>query len=163
MLYTPTDEELDALYAEANKRSYENRDRFLQRPIEGDSDDIWRKDWLTRDYPSLTRNLSTGILEVVAQAKEPVPVIKDLEFVEDSLGCEWMYMVDSDERVMEVYRSNYEGNRRNDLRGMGRLSMMEELKTVPNLTACFRLAELPDEEEFLRKSEMKDEEEEDAD
>lgn len=41
--------------------------------------------------------------------------------------------------------------------------MTEELKTVPNLTVCFRLAELPDEEEFLRKSEMKDEEEEDAD
>lgn len=107
--------------------------------------------------------MSAEILEVVAQAEEPVPVIKDLEFVEDSLLCEWVYVVDLDERVMEVYRSNHEGNRRNDLRGMGRLSITEELQTVPNLTACFRLAELPDEEEFLRKSEMEDKKEEDAD
>lgn len=58
---------------------------------------------------SLSRNTGAGILELAAQAteKRPVKVVNSLEFINDQLMCEWVYVLDLDANVLEVYASDH--------------------------------------------------------
>jgi hypothetical protein len=53
-------------------------------------------------YPHLSRDCGAQILELV-QAGKATEVSMDLDFAQDSLFCEWAYVLDMDNKVLEVY------------------------------------------------------------
>ncbi|KAI8810454.1 hypothetical protein BJ742DRAFT_800362 [Cladochytrium replicatum] len=62
----------------------------------------YRGDTLPR---SLNRDTGAMILNLVANATEPVPIVISLNFIHDTLFCEWAYVVDLDEGTFEVFGS----------------------------------------------------------
>ncbi|NUS02059.1 MAG: hypothetical protein HOV97_05790 [Nonomuraea sp.] len=57
----------------------------------------------SKAYPALTRDTGADILRLVAD--ETVSFVKDSRsFAQDSLFCEWGYVIDLDNDVVEVYR-----------------------------------------------------------
>lgn len=97
---------------------------------------------------SLSRNTGAGILELAAWTTEerPVKVVSSLEFVNNQLMCEWVYVLDLDADVLEVYNSGHGGWEFSvsDIKGHGRSSEVGGGKTA--LIMSFKLAELPDSE-----------------
>ena len=58
-------------------------------------------------YPQLSRDTGAKVLAQVALAQvagETLPLTDSISFAEDSLFCEWAYVVDLDENKFEVYR-----------------------------------------------------------
>lgn len=114
-VYEPTEEELAAIDAECQAWDDEREAQNLR----------WEPNMfgVNQLYPSLARETSAGILALIARAgrtatkdamagdakgdaeNEPkkIPVRLDLEFANDALFCEWVYVVDLDKEVMEVY------------------------------------------------------------
>jgi hypothetical protein len=62
----------------------------------------------SEDYPSLTRDTCAGILELVASATDKVPLVNEMAFIEDTLFCEWAYVIDLDTRELKVYAGTQE-------------------------------------------------------
>lgn len=56
-------------------------------------------------HASLSRDTGAGILEMIASATEdkPVPIINDFDFVDDGVMCEWAWVVDLDNEVLEMF------------------------------------------------------------
>lgn len=56
-------------------------------------------------YPSLSWDTGAKILELIygAKDKEIIPLSNELPFAQDSLFCEWGYVVDLDKNTFEVY------------------------------------------------------------
>ena len=52
-----------------------------------------------KDYPSLTRDTGGGILKVIANATEPIPLVLDKEFRNDDLFCEGVYEINLDDET----------------------------------------------------------------
>lgn len=63
---------------------------------------------LTEAYPSLSRDTCAGILEVVANATERVPLVNEMAFLQDTLFCEWAYVFDLDTYTLKVYAGTEE-------------------------------------------------------
>lgn len=61
--------------------------------------DVARK--FTAKHPSLSRDTGAGVLPLIQ--KGPVPLHLDVLFVNDSLFCEWCYVLDLDKNTFEVY------------------------------------------------------------
>ena len=57
-------------------------------------------------YPSLTRDTGADILNVIAEATEPVPLYLDIDFENDDLFCEGVYTVNLDNKT---FTSKYDG------------------------------------------------------
>ena len=57
-------------------------------------------------YPSLSRDTGSDILGLVLRATEdnPLYVHSQLDFVNDSLFCEWCYVIDINKKTFEVYK-----------------------------------------------------------
>ena len=51
------------------------------------------------DYPSLSRETGTGILDVIASADGLVPLVLDHGFEDDALFCEGVYTINLDTRT----------------------------------------------------------------
>jgi len=124
MIYTPTQAEL----TEWDEQCY---DQYKYLP-----------DSVQQIVPSLSRDTSHKILGIVANAETPVPIQTNIDFINDSLMCEWAYVVDLDENVYEVHRSIY-----------GRSPCWNErfdgFPNAPEMIQCFDLGALPSEEDFL--------------
>lgn len=60
--------------------------------------------------PSLHRNTGARILQLIFDQKNEVLLEDEIEFAKDGLFCEWMYVVDLDRKVLEVYKGIYNGN-----------------------------------------------------
>ena len=57
-------------------------------------------------YPSLTRDTGASILNVIAEATEPVPLYLDIDFENDELFCEGVYTVNLDNKT---FTSKFDG------------------------------------------------------
>lgn len=100
-----------------------NRDRFIQRldacfkPTKevlnqwyldvGHDGSEWVDmdvaDEFKKHHPSLSRDTGAVILALILESTEPVPITLTIDFAADSLFCEWLYVVDLDKNVLEVY------------------------------------------------------------
>ena len=54
-------------------------------------------------YPSLHRDTGAEILDLIRIADDIVPLYNDAEFAKDGLFCEWTYVIDLDNEMLEVY------------------------------------------------------------
>lgn len=66
---------------------------------------------VSQNHDSLSRDTGAGILHMIASAtaSEPVPILNDFEFIEDSIMCEWAWVVGLDKEVLEAF-SNHPTN-----------------------------------------------------
>lgn len=112
-------------------------------------------------HPQLDRCMSADIIKFVANngGASPFPVLLDLEFAQDSLFCEWAYVIDFDTNTFEVYRGfNHEP-----------LTEGERFYRKPNeaveyhpvkLVATYELTNLPTNNAFTKAfNEVEDDEE----
>jgi hypothetical protein len=92
-IYKPSVKELDDIYANF---SDENGMSTLEQGEE-----------FSDVYPSLSRDTGAGILEVIANATQPIPLYLDLDFESDTLMCEGVYTINLDN---DTFTTLYEGN-----------------------------------------------------
>ncbi len=60
-------------------------------------------DYFKEQHPTLQRDMGADILQHIYDSEQPVEVSLDLEFMNDSLFCEWVYVIDLDNNKLEVY------------------------------------------------------------
>lgn len=101
---------------------------------------------------STTGIFGAAVLEHVAEAGDESVEVKislDMEFASDGLMCSWAYAVDLDAEVLEVYRGYHGPSEK--LRGVADAGRFKETNVRGQLLkATFALAELPEEDEFLK-------------
>ncbi len=144
-LYVPSQEELHRLQDEVVQWGRQ-RDQSRRSPEALQTFKSLYPDPVTQDngpYPSLYREFSAKMLWHIAQAgcqdprdsigseapstsedgeehkkKTAIPIVPKLEFVNDPLFCEWVYVVDLDKELLEVYHDSavkHEGHRFEDV------------------------------------------------
>lgn len=102
------------------------------------------KDW-TKLYPHLTRSVSAELLTLICRAGG-LALVDSLDFANDSLFCEWAYVIDYDQNVFEVYK----GFNKKKARGRFGSGKKNEDGYYPvTLLASFPLDDLPSDKEFL--------------
>jgi len=100
-LYTPTEAQLDGWLNETNDAT----NAFTQRLLRvGEDEPMPEKPGPL--YPSVSRDTGAKVLDLVANTSRPIPIVKELEFIRDTLFCEWAYVIDLDVEVLEVYAGN---------------------------------------------------------
>jgi hypothetical protein len=117
--------------------------------------------WLKANYPSLTRDTGAEILQCIMDSANGLPLRDETMFAADSVFCEWAYVVNLDDEVLEVYKGFNqtpltEGERFAHLQPTSCLNGYYPVK----LAATFKFSELPSEEVFCATLEPKDEDEE---
>lgn len=146
--YTPTDAEVEEVSQAIAKLEREYLDTAVAAGVAPPAKELSERTQAL--CPSLSRDTSAEILEVVANATAgaPVPIRLGLEFIHDGLFCEWAYVVDLDAEVLEVFNSieeEHEGSsqRFKDVPGAVK-------NEVPSLVKAYAFAELPaTDDEFL--------------
>lgn len=61
-----------------------------------------QSNWFDKNYPELSRNTGAGILEVIQDKQGELKVRLDPEFKEDTLFCEYNYIIDFDKETVSV-------------------------------------------------------------
>ncbi|CAK3824797.1 Hypothetical predicted protein [Lecanosticta acicola] len=112
-------------------------------------------------HEALSRDTSAKVLEIIAEAtpETKVLIFKDLEFVNNTVLCEWAYVVDLDQEVFEVFEG-YEGSRSKGERAQSnRFQDVGPLEAeVPILVSSFSfdsLADLPSDGDFVEKVDLR--------
>lgn len=179
-LYSPTEEDFNAINAKVEDFLKEAQARYRQlssmedEPNENgeSSDSKLQEELLNNEHirrpmyyvcPSLSRDTGAEILDVIASSTEPIPAIPDLEFIFDSVFCEWAYVIDLDSDTLEAYAKGFktlEGTRFDDLDLKkqhdedGAKDAVDgppmPPKVSPGLMGSWDLSMLPSEEQFLR-------------
>ncbi|RYP46052.1 hypothetical protein DL768_007678 [Monosporascus sp. mg162] len=155
-LYEPTEDQLNAWYAEMQRATQEH---YARRPP---TDKREFEEWCNvrhpgRDVcPSVSRDTGADILWLVADAtaERPVPVVPDIEFLAETYFCEWAYVVDLDEHVLEVYGSPKRLVHRGlpvlgDGSRFRRVESLKDAESLPSLVGRFPFDNLPSREEFV--------------
>jgi len=70
---------------------------------EEERDKIYNSNWKS-EYPQLSRDIGAEILNLIFEDKIPEVLINSINFAGDSLFCEWAYLLDLDNEVLEIYR-----------------------------------------------------------
>jgi hypothetical protein len=99
-------------------------------------------------YPHLSRDAGAKILRMIADRDDVDSVMLSTEFAANGLFCEWAYVLDLDEDVLEVYEGFQKGNCE------GRFADMKPPKDngyqPVSLVAKFPFGDMPDSGEFCR-------------
>lgn len=100
-------------------------------------------------YPQLSRDTGAKILEIVAGATDEIKLQNSLDFSQDSLFCEWAYVIDFDKNTFEVYQgfieTPFDASERFYTAGQEDDNGLYPFRLIKT----FDLSALPSEEEFL--------------
>ena len=92
--YTPSESEMDEIV-----NQFANENGMM----------TWEMgEQFTKMYPSLSRDTGAGILELIANADEIVPLVLDKEFENDDLFCEGVYTINLDDNTFTTKYGNNE-------------------------------------------------------
>lgn len=101
-------------------------------------------------HPELSRDTGAKILGIVAGATGEIKLQNSLDFSQDSLFCEWAYVIDFDQNTFEIYQGFNETPLEESERFYTADQKEDENGMYPvKLLKSFDLSELPSEEEFL--------------
>ena len=108
----PSGQGLTALRFLRDESNVDKLDKGLYYVYETDSDNIQKAMDRTGEnfekvYPSLIRDTGAGILELIANTRDSVPVFLDTDFENDELFCEGVYTVNLDDKT---FTTKYDGN-----------------------------------------------------
>lgn len=106
------------------------------------------KDFCSK-YPQLSRDTGAGILKIVANATGEIKLENNSDFSQDSLFCEWAYVIDFDKNTFEVYRGFNEAPLDESDRFYTDNQEDDNGLYPVRLIKSFDLSALPSEEEFL--------------
>jgi len=103
----------------------------------------------SNNYPENSRDTGADILEIIQNADRPIKLVNQIDFANDSLFCEWAYVIDLDKNVLEVYK----GFNKEPLQEDERFSSPDEDKDGEycpiKLAQTFALDALPSEDDFI--------------
>jgi hypothetical protein len=82
------------------------------------------RDW-PKKFPELSRDTSADLLQMILETPEGLGLVDTSSFAADSLFCEFAYVIDLDENVLEVYEGFQDAS--NEIEG--RFAEMEGTNT----------------------------------
>lgn len=118
-------------------------------------------DKFDKKYPELSRDTGSDILKLIAETDRVLKIQNSIDFVGDSLFCEWAYVIDFDKNTFEVY----EGFNQKPLNSTERFydyfnkdqeHAHGDIYYPCRLIASFDLNNLPNKEDFLNICEPKE-------
>ncbi|KAI0800398.1 hypothetical protein C8Q74DRAFT_1236298 [Fomes fomentarius] len=124
-------------------------DTMLYEPTEAQVDAWNAAEGEVHPAPSLSRDTGAKILELVANATVPVPLFRSIDFLTDGLFCEWAYVVDLDEDVVEVYNNGSDGDQERAWERFKGVEGLENATYLPSMVGSWKFEELPDEVTFV--------------
>ena len=98
-------------------------------------------------YPTLAAATGAGILGLLADTSGPVAVQKNLRFIADTVFCEWAYVVDLDQEVLEVWAGEFT-ECRDVTQTRFDAFLKPEQRVRPGMVGKFGFANLPTDEEM---------------
>lgn len=105
-------------------------------------------DRIKAKYPQLDRDMGAGVLDYIMNNNEII-LKNSIDFAEDSLFCEWGYVIDLDKNTFEVYRGFNKSPLDNNERFYN-LGVKDDNGYYPvKHIISFYLKSLPIEEKFL--------------
>jgi hypothetical protein len=116
----------------------------LEKIIEKMDDKTFQK-----QYPQISRDTCAKILKVVAYKKKGIKLINKIDFVKDSLFCEWVYVIDFDLKTFEVFRGFNQTPLNNDERFSTFSDIVKQEYYPVKLFIKYDLNKLPTEKKFL--------------
>lgn len=102
-----------------------------------------------REPESLSLHASSKIMEIIQKATDTVDIVNSRSFADDSLFCEWCYVVDLDKNTFEVYKGMNKAELGHEDRFYSDELNDEEYKPV-KIHASYPLGALPSDDAFLR-------------
>ena len=129
----------------------EDEERTIRKRY--DAENVFNIDGITRsikaDYPELSRDTGAKILDIIAKKNGHVKLSNQLGFADDSLFCEWAWVIDFDRNTFE----GYQGFNHTPLDKRERFhSYMDHVPRkyyAVKLVQSWYIHNLPTEEEFL--------------
>lgn len=115
-----------------------------------------------KKYPYQNRDHGGKILQAIQGAKDEVLLVDSMDFAEDSLFCEWAYVIDLDKNQIEIYRGfNTEPLSKDERFYVGKepeKSGSGNAYYPVKLVKTYSLNDLPEEKQFIAELEPKEEE-----
>ena len=148
---------LAVAYTEDNLRQV-----YIDLGIDPDSQWITMEDShkVNKAHPQLNRSMGAKIIAFVRNQSQPYPVLNDLDFAQDSLFCEWAYVIDFDTNTFEVFKGfNHTPLTEGERFYKADKNVNDEYHAV-KLVATFALLKIPSKEAFLDTFKEADEDEE---
>lgn len=99
-------------------------------------------------YPQLNRDMGSNILDYIMNHNDIV-LKNDIDFVKDSLFCEWAYVIDLDKNTFEVYKGFNKSPLLENERFYDSACTGEDGYYPVKFNIGFNLSSLPLEEKFL--------------
>jgi hypothetical protein len=112
------------------------------------------------EFAHLSRNTGADILDIIVKSNEPLMLSDQIDFANDSLFCEYAYVIDLDKDILEVYQGFNTDPLPEGARFTGKAKEDGDYQAV-KLVASFPLANLPENFDELQK-ELYPEDEEDG-